>query len=145
MKRFFGRVVVTACVVFTAIMVASLPFAYAFAGPSGGLDMSVGMLVAAFAAALLQGFWFSGLILKRMRYAVRLAGFALTAAPAIYLCGWFAGWFPRDIEYAVSFFAIFLVLFAVISIGYTVHFKRVAGGYQEALEAYRRRAADEKR
>ena len=144
MKQFLGRVVVSACVLFTAIMVLSLPFAYAFAGPSEGLDMSVGMLVAALATALLQGFWFSGIFVKRMRYAVRLAGFALTAAPAIYLCGWFAGWFPQRIEYAISFFAIFLAIFAAVSIGYTIHFKRVAGGYQEALEAYRRRAADKK-
>lgn len=144
MKRFFGRAIVSACVLFTAIMILSLPFAYVFAGPSEGLNMSAGMLVAALAAALLQGFWFSGVFVKRMRYAARLAGFALTAAPAIYLCGWFAGWFPQEIEYAVSFFAIFLVIFAAVSVGYTIHFKRVAGGYQEALEAYRRQAADKK-
>ncbi|WP_139653475.1 DUF3021 domain-containing protein [Raoultibacter phocaeensis] len=144
MKRFFGRAAVTACVLFTAIMVMSLPFAYAFAGPSEGLNMSVGMLAAALAAALLQGFWFSGVFFARMRYTVRLAGFALTAAPAIYLCGWIAGWFPQRIEAAVGFFAIFLVLFAVISVGYTLYYRKIAGGYDKALEAYRKRAAKNK-
>lgn len=144
MKRFFARVLVSACVVFTVIMMASLPFAYIYAGPSEGLDMSVGMLVAALVAALLQGFWFSGFVLKRMRYATRLAGFALTAAPLIFACGWFAGWFPPRIESAVSFFIVFLAIFAFVSVGYTLYFKKVAGGYQEALEAYRKRAAEKK-
>lgn len=137
MSKFFGRVVVTASVVFTAMMVLSLPFAYWFAGPSEGLDISVGLLVASLAAALLQGFWFSGAVLKRVRYVFRLAGFALTCAPAIYACGWFSGWFTQRIESAATFFAIFLVMFAIASIGYTIYYRKTAGSYEQALAQYR--------
>ncbi|MEG0375424.1 MAG: DUF3021 family protein, partial [Raoultibacter sp.] len=88
-------------------------------------------------AAALQGFWFSGVWMKRTRYAFRLAGFAITCAPAMLACGWFAGWIPQKIEFVGSFLLIFFIIFAIVSIGYTVYFKKTAGTYQQALEKYR--------
>ena len=140
MGKFFSRAIITASVIFTVMMAMSLPFAYWFAGPSEGLNISVGLLAAALLASLLQGFWFSGVVLKRTRYAVRLAGFALTCAPLIYLCGWLSGWFPRRIDATVTFFVIFLVLFVAISIGYTVYYRKTAGSYERALARYREKS-----
>lgn len=143
MKTLFVKVIVTACVVFTVLFAISLPFAYIYGGESEGLNMCVGMLVAGLAAAALQGFWFSGVFMKQTRYAVRLAGFALTCAPVMFTCGWVAGWIPQKIEFVGSFLLIFIVIFAIVSIGYSIYFKRTAGTYQQALENYRRKVEHE--
>lgn len=140
MKSFIVRTLVAGCIVFTAMYVISLPFAYIFSGPNEGLDMSVGMLVAGVTIAALQGFWFSGVFLKRTRYSFRLAGFAITCVVGVLACGWLAGWFPRDVGFLASFLVVFLVIFGLITLGYSIYFRKTAGSYQQALDEYHRKA-----
>ena len=85
----------------------------------------------------MQGFWFSGLILKKLAYPLRLTGFAVTSAGMLFACGWFGNWFPHEIEVVASFFITFLAIFALAAVGYGIYFKKTAGSYDAALARYR--------
>lgn len=141
MKAFIKRLALTTCVLFTVFMLASLPMAYYFANLTGtdtqGLTISLTLLIACAGFAFLQGLWFSGFIIKKLAYPLRLTGFAITAAVMLFACGWFGGWFPHDIEVVASFLLEFVAIFALFTIGYGIYFKKTAGSYDKALERYR--------
>lgn len=73
MKPFLKQFVLGTCVMFTIFMTLSLPTAYYYAGLSGadtqGLTITLTLLVACIGFSFLQGFWFSGLILKKLAYS----------------------------------------------------------------------------
>lgn len=141
MKSFVKHLALTTCVLFTAFMLLSLPAAYYFAGLSGsdtqGLTITLTLFIACVGFAFLQGFWFSGLIIKKLAYALRLTGFAVTSAGMLFACGWFGNWFPHEIEVIVSFLITFFAIFAFATIGYGIYFKKTAGSYDAALARYR--------
>ena len=141
MKAFLKQFVLGTCVIFTIFMTLSLPMAYYYAGLSGadtqGLTITLTLLIACIGFSFLQGFWFSGLIIKKLAYPLRLTGFAITGAGTLFACGWFGNWFPHEIEVVVSFFITFLAIFAIATIGYGIYFKKTAGSYDAALARYR--------
>lgn len=141
MKAFLKQFALGTCVIFTIFMTLSLPMAYYYAGLSGantqGLTITLTLLIACICFSFLQGFWFSGLIIKKLAYPLRLTGFAITGAGTLFACGWFGNWFPHEIEVVVSFFITFLAIFTVATIGYGIYFKKTAGSYDAALARYR--------
>jgi hypothetical protein len=138
MKSYFFTFVSAACVLFTVFMAISFPFAYYFSGPSLGLNISLGFLIAALAAALFQFLWFTEAVIKKMRYPLRLLGFFFTFGATLFAIGWLGNWFPHSLEAIGLFFVIFAVIFALTSLGYTIYFRRSAGSYDKALAAYRK-------
>lgn len=139
-----GRALLAGCAIYTASNVISLPLGYAFAGPSEGLDIASSLLVGSLAMGLLQGLWFSEAVFKKLNYAVRLIGFALTGMSALLACGWFGNWFPHEPGVVVTFAAIFLIIFFAILGGYTIYYKKTAGSYQAALDKYREEQQEKK-
>lgn len=141
MKAFLKQFALGTCVIFTIFMTLSLPMAYYYAGLSGadtqGLTITLTLLIACICFSFLQGFWFSGLIIKKLAYPLRLTGFAITGAGTLFACGWFGNWFPHEIEVVVSFFITFLAIFTIATIGYGIYFKKTAGSYDAALARYR--------
>ena len=141
MKAFLKQFALGTCVIFTIFMTLSLPMAYYYAGLSGadtqGLTITLTLLIACICFSFLQGFWFSGLIIKKLAYPLRRTGFAITGAGMLFACGWFGNWFPHEIEVVVSFFITFLAIFAIATIGYGIYFKKTAGSYDAALARYR--------
>ncbi len=122
---------------FTVWMAVFLIAAYIFMGSNDGLNIAASLLVASILVAALQAFWFYGSFIKAMRYAFRMLGFAATLLPVLFACGWLGGWFPRQIEIIWSFLIVFFVLFALVSAGYGIYFKKTAGSYEKALRNYR--------
>lgn len=137
MKKVFLYSVIGTCVVFTVMMTISLIVAYCTIGPNDGLNLALSLLIASVATAVLQGVWFSGAFIKKMRYAFRMLGFAIMLLPSLFACGWFGGWFPQRLEAAGLFAVIFFVLLAVITIGYGIYFKKTVGSYEQAMKKYR--------
>ena len=142
MKAFLKQFVLTTCVMFTLFMLMSLPPAYYFAGASGadtsGLTIALTLFITCVGFAFLQGFWFSGLIIKKLAYPLRLTGFAVTSAAMLFACGWFGNWFPHEIEVVASFLITFIAIFALATAGYGIYFKKTAGSYDAALARYRK-------
>lgn len=137
MKKALLYIGLGACVAFTVMMTVSLIIGYATIGPNDGLNLALSILIASVIAAVLQGLWFSGIFIKRLRYSLRILGFAVMLLPSLFACGWFGEWFPHSLESAGLFVVIFVVLLAVITAGYGVYFTKTVGSYEQALEKYR--------
>lgn len=139
MKRASTQILLTACAIFTAFMILSLIFAYIYIGPNEGLNMTLGLLIASFFGAFIQCLWFTEFFIKRLRYRYRLLGFAVSFAPVLFAISQIFGWFPLNPGSILLFFGIYLAIFGVMALGYSLYFKKKAGGYEEALKQYRER------
>lgn len=141
MKAFLKQFVLATCTMFTLFMLLSLPAAYYFSDLSGadtsGLTITLTLFIACAGFAFLQGFWFSGLVIKKLAYTLRLTGFAVTGAAMLFVCGWFGNWFPHEVEVVASFLITFVAFFALATAGYGIYFKKTAGSYDAALARYR--------
>ena len=111
---------------------------YLFAGPSYGLNLTASLYGAAFGMAALQAIWFTGALIKKLPYPARIAGFGACLLPVLALCAWLGQWLPAEDPGAwASFVVIYLFILAGMTAGYTVYYKKTAGGYDEALARYR--------
>lgn len=83
---------------------------------------------------VLQYIFFSGQVLKKPSYYVRMALFCV---PAFVVCGAFAwafGWFPMENLGAWGLFVlIFFVIFAVFCLGFEIYFRILGKRYDAAL------------
>ena len=126
------------CVIFTVAMALWCVAGLAFAGPVEGIVITLSLLAACAALTLLQVLWFTEALLVRPSYPARIAGYGLTALPALALCAALGGWFPADNAGAwVTFVAIYLITLAAITAGYTVYYRRTVGSFDAALARYR--------
>lgn len=138
MKKIITQTAFTACAIFTIMMALFLAMGYLFAGPSYGLNITTSLYGVAIGSAVLQAFWFTGAVFKKLAYPARVACFGACLLPVIALCAWGGQWFPVDIPGTwVSFVVIYLVILAGMTAGYTVYYKKTAGGFDKALARYR--------
>ncbi len=124
MKKIIAQTATAVCIVFTVMMAWFLAMGYLFAGPSYGLNLTASLYGAAFGMAALQAIWFTGALIKKLPYPARSA--------------WLGQWLPAEDPGAwASFVVIYLFILAGMTAGYTVYYKKTAGGYDEALARYR--------
>lgn len=137
------RAFVTLCVIFTATMGGWSLLGLAFAGPEPGIVLTLSILLACALLTGLQALWFSGRLLRRAAYPLRVLGFGTTALPALALCAWLGAWIPDHEPGAwISFCVIYLAVLAVTTIAYSLYYRRTAGSYDEALARYREERRD---
>ncbi len=138
MKNIAKQALVRACVVFTAAMVLWCAAGLIFAGPVEGIVITLSLLFACVLLTTLQVLWFTEAVVRRLAYPARIAGFGLTALPALAGCAAAGGWFPVSNAGAwVTFVAIYLATLIAITAGYTLHYRRTAGSFDAALARYR--------
>lgn len=140
MKSFATRILMSACVTFTVIMAIWSIMGLVFAGPEYGIVITLTILAAAAALAVLRGIWFTDKLITRLAYPLRILGFGVTAFMALAACAWAGSWLPIDNASAwLTFTAIYLVILVAFCVGYQVHFKRTVGNFDAALRAYHER------
>lgn len=140
MKDFAKRIALTACAMFTLFMTIGSVVVMTFTGPQYGLTMTLTLLVACALLAVLQGVWFTDRFVRDVAYPLRILGFGVTAFVTLGACAWVGGWFPTENPWAwMTFAAIFLITLVAFCVGYQIHFKRTAGSFDAALEAYHRK------
>lgn len=138
MNRILKSALVRACVTFTAAMALWSLVGLIFAGPVEGIVITLSLLAACLLLVALQVLWFTEAVFARPSYPVRIAGYGLTALPALALCAALGGWFPADNAGAwATFVAIYLVTLAAITAGYTIYYRRTVGSFDAALARYR--------
>lgn len=138
MKKIAAQAAITACIMFTVVMVWFTAMGYLFAGPSYGLNLTASVLGAALGMAALQALWFTGAAFKKLAYPARLAGFGVTLLPVLALCAWGGQWFPADNPGAwVAFVVVYLLILAGVTAAYGAYFRKTADSYDQALERYR--------
>lgn len=138
MNRILKSALVRACVTFTTAMALWCVLGLIFAGPVEGVIITLSLLAACMLLVALQVLWFTEVVVRRAPYPARIAGFGLTALPALAAAAALGGWFPADNAGAwVTFLVIYLVTLAAITAGYTIYYRRTAGSFDAALARYR--------
>lgn len=138
MNRILKSALVRASVAFTAAMALWCVLGLIFAGPVEGIVITLSLLAACALLVVLQVLWFTEIAIRRAPYPMRIAGFGLTALPALAAAAALGGWFPADNADAwVTFVAIYLTTLAAITAGYTIYYRRTAGSFDAALARYR--------
>ena len=101
-------------------------------------DLTMSVFGAALGMAALQALWFTGAVFRKLAYPARIAGFGACGLPVLALCAWAGPWFPLDDPGVWAAFAlVYLFILAGVTAGYTIYFKKTAGGYDQALARYR--------
>lgn len=138
MKKIAAHTATLACIMFTVMMAWFLGMGYLFAGPSYGLNLTASLYGAAIGMAVLQALWFTEAVFKKLAYPARIAGFGACLLPVLGLCAWLGPWIPADMPEAwITFIVIYLFILAGMTAGYTLHYKKTAGSFDEALARYR--------
>ena len=138
MKKIIVQAASAACIMFTIVMLWFTGMGYLFAGPSYGLNLTMSVFGAALGMAALQALWFTGAVFRKLAYPARIAGFGACGLPVLALCAWAGPWFPLDDPGVWAAFAlVYLFILAGVTAGYTIYFKKTAGGYDQALARYR--------
>lgn len=89
---------------------------------------------------LLQYVFFSGQVLKKPSYYVRMAMFCVPAFVVCAVFAWVFGWFPLEKGGAwVAFTVIFFAIFAVFCVGFEIYFRIMGKKYDQALEKSHRK------
>lgn len=140
MKDFAKKIVASTCAMFTIFMTVGTIAALAFTGPQYGLVMTLTLLLASAAFALLRGVWFTDKVVRHMTYPVRILGFGVTAFFALAACAWAGSWFPADNRWAwLTFTIIYLVILAAFCGAYQIYFRKTSGSFDAALRQYHER------
>lgn len=96
------------------------------------------LLGLSFACSLIQFVFFSGVLLKKMSYLLRM----LCSLPAFLAVVTGAGmifrWFPIDRWQSwITFLTIFAVIFVVIALGFEIYFRLTGQKYDGLLKRYK--------
>ena len=83
MNRILKSALVRVCIAFTAAMALWCALGLVFAGPVEGIVITLSLLAACLLLVALQVLWFTETVLVRPSYPARIAGYGLTALPAL--------------------------------------------------------------
>ena len=132
--KFVGELKTWGCLSFTGALCVYMFIDWLWGGEYIRYSLIVQLLAMCGVITLLQYIFFSGQVMKRLSYWLRLA---LFCGLIFCVCGGFAWafrWFPTDNLGAwVSFVVIFFAAFAVLCLGFEVYFRVMGKKYDEAL------------
>lgn len=140
MKKFFQFVVefkswLSLC--FTASMLVFLTISWLVGERTVSIVSIFQIFLMAVGVTLLQFIVFSGWVVKKMRYSLRLLLFALPALAVVTVCAVCFGWVPMgDLGSWIWFFVGFFVSFALICAGFEFCFWVTGKKYDGLLGQY---------
>lgn len=85
-----------------------------------------------------QVLWFSDIAIKKLNYLPRILGFAATYFVVLLIAAIIGGWVPNNPGAWAGFVGIYVLSTAIFSLAFLVSYKRKAGTYQQALDAFKR-------
>lgn len=138
MNSLVKKTLVGGCVIFTCAMAIWTLAGFIFAGAEWGLVVTATLLISCIALAILQTFWFTNRIIKKMPYPARVLGFGVTAFVVLASCAYVGNWMPNDNVGAwISFTVIYLVILGIMTAAFTAYYRKTARDLDEALSRYR--------
>ena len=141
MKRFLEiaiSVKTAACYQFTGMLCVytALDLLFSWGGISTALVVS--FLLTALAGGLLQTLAFSSLVIKKMRYTLRMLVFSVPFFAVLCALAAAFHWFPMQYGAAwLAFVGIFLALLALLAAGFEIFFRITGRKYDGLLGQYR--------
>lgn len=141
MKKFFQFVVELKswiCLCFTASILIFITISWLVGEETVKIANLFQIFLLAAGVTLLQFVFFSGRVVKKMRYSVRLVLFLLPMMALITVCAVSFGWVPMETPGAwVMFFVSFLVCFVLICAGFEFCFWVTGKKYDGLLGEYK--------
>lgn len=129
-----------ACLSFTAVVFVYTVCGLAFGEKSMEFVRIFQLAGLSIGATLLQFAFFSGKVIKKMRYSLRMLLFAVPMLGLIFLFALLCGWVPQGNPYAwIGFLITFLLAFIVITVGFEVYFYVTGKKYDGLLGQYQKR------
>ena len=121
--------------------VAILAWAACASIASGGADgsarIAASWVLACLAGGVLQQLWFNFRPTSRLGYGRRVAGFGVTYFVVLAGCAALGQWLPVGQPFAWAGFAgLYLVILAILTVVFTVAFRRRRAEYQDALDRF---------
>lgn len=141
MKKFIKAVVefkawLSLC--YTAAMFFFLVISWIVGGRNVEILTLFQIMLLSILGTLLQFICFSGYVIKKMRYSLRLLVFVVPMMAVVSLCALWFQWVPVGNAGAwVIFFASFLVCFVLICAGFELYFWVIGKKYDGLLGEYR--------
>lgn len=146
MKRFFTvtmEIKSNVALIFCGYVLAYVAVGWLFFDlKSIGFGLLLQFLCMSAVAGSLQYVVFSGNVIKKMRYPLRVALFFL---PLYLLVSGFAlgfGWFPISFGSWAVFTAIFVAIFLIVTAVFEMYYRIVGARYQARLDAYKAKQAE---
>jgi len=97
------------------------------------------LVIVSSVGSFIQMLAFSERFIKKMRYTLRIALFAIAFFALLAANAYAFSWFPRDLESSwLIFSGVFLLIFAVMNVGWEIYFRVMGKKYDGILGAYRR-------
>lgn len=132
--KFVGELKTWGCLCFTGALCVYMFIDWLFGGEYIRYSLIIQLLAMCGVITLLQYVFFSGQVLKKPSYWLRLLMFC---GLIFCVCGGFAwafGWFPMDNPGAwISFVIIFFAAFVILCLGFEIYFRVLGKRYNEAL------------
>lgn len=131
------------CLCFTASLLIYMGIDFFCGGRAIRYSLILQLLGLCIGITLLQFVFFSGRVLKKPSYALRLCVFGVLIYGLVGLFAVVFGWFPLEEPGAwLASFVIFIVAFVAISLGFEIFF-RIMGKRYDALLGRRRGGEEE--
>lgn len=122
----------------TVVMLAlSLAIGAAFGQWNEGMAYCLSFIIAGVAGGVLQQAWFNPGVSLRLKYPARMCGFAFTYLVVLAGCACLGSWLPMHAAAWVEFVGTFAVFFAIISLVFSLRYRKEGGTYNELLAEYR--------
>ena len=132
--KFVGELKNWGCMSFTGAICIYMFIDWLTGGESIRYTLIVQMLALCGIITLLQYVFFSGQVLKKPSYWLRLFIFLGLVLGVCGIFAWAFHWFPLDNPGAwISFLVIFFTAFVVLCLGFEIYFRVLGKKYDEAL------------
>lgn len=132
--RFVGELKTWGCLSFTGAVCIYSAIDFLMGGKSMAYSLIWQLLAMCGVITLLQYVFFSGQVVKKTNYGLRLGIFCPLVFLVVAGFAWLFRWFPMEQPGAwVSFVVIFLAAFMVLCLGFELYFRAMGARYDEHL------------
>ena len=134
------RGLLTGSAITVAMLLFSTLMGIAAIGMTEGLAISLSSIIAGIAGGILQQIWFNPNVLgTRLTYASRIPLFGITYFVVLAACALMGSWLPPTTEAWATFVACYLAVFFILTVLFSLRYRKQAKAYAERLAEYRKR------
>ncbi|WP_273383580.1 hypothetical protein [Enorma phocaeensis] len=135
-----ARGLLTGSAIAVAMLLISTLLGIAAIGMTPGLAISLSSIIAGMAGGILQQIWFNPNVLRvRLSYASRIPLFGITYFAILVICAQLGSWLPSTIAAWATFTVGYLAVFAILTIVFSLRYRKQSKVYAEHLAEYRKR------
>ena len=143
--RFVGELKNWGCLSFTGALCVYMAIDWILGGEAIRYTLVVQLLAMCGIITLLQYVFFSGQVMKKLSYWLRMVIFCGLVYGVCLGFAWVFNWFPMDNLGAwITFLVIFVAAFIVLSLGFEIYYRVLGKKYDEALGRRQKEGRNEK-